>query len=139
MLNKVMLIGRLGKTPELKYTQSGIPVTSFSLATSENYTDKDGNKQEKTEWHTIIFFQKQAEICAQYLQKGSLIYLEGALQTRSWDDQHGQKRYTTEIKGTRFQFLERRNADTEGSLPEQNDSFSPSFPTESSSMDEVPF
>ena len=97
-LNKVTLIGNLGKDPELSYTASGIAVAKFSIATGERWKDQDGNVQEKTEWHNIVAWRKLAEICGQYLKKGSKVYLEGKLQTRSWDDKNtGVKRYTTEI------------------------------------------
>lgn len=109
MLNKVMLIGRLGRDPELRYTQSGSPVASLNIATDESYVDRDGNKVERTEWHRVSVFQRQAENCANYLAKGSLVYVEGSLQTRKWQDQNGQDRYTTEIKAQRVQFLDRRS------------------------------
>ena len=96
-INKVMLIGRLGQDPELKYTPSGSAVCNFSLATSESWTDKSGQKQEKTEWHRVVLFQKLAEIVGEYCRKGSQIYIEGKLQTRKWTDQQGQEKYTTEI------------------------------------------
>ena len=97
-LNKVTLIGNLGKDPELSYTASGIAVAKFSIATGEKWKDQDGNVQERTEWHNIVAWRKLAEICGQYLKKGSKVYLEGKLQTRSWDDKNtGVKRYTTEI------------------------------------------
>ena len=97
-LNKVLLIGNLGKDPELSYTASGIAVAKFSIATNERWKDAEGNVQERTEWHNIIAWRKLAEICGQYLKKGSKVYLEGKLQTRSWDDKNtGAKRYATEI------------------------------------------
>ena len=97
-LNKVLLIGNLGKDPELSYTASGIAVAKFSIATNERWKDTDGNVQERTEWHNIIAWRKLAEICGQYLKKGSKVYLEGKLQTRSWDDKNtGAKRYATEV------------------------------------------
>ncbi|MBI1806261.1 MAG: single-stranded DNA-binding protein [Ignavibacteria bacterium] len=97
-LNKVMLIGNLGKDPELSYTASGVAVAKFSVATGERWKDQEGNTQERTEWHNIIAWRKLAEICGQYLKKGSKVYLEGRLQTRSWDDKNtGVKRYATEI------------------------------------------
>ncbi|WP_291439442.1 single-stranded DNA-binding protein [Desulfovibrio sp.] len=108
MLNKVMIIGRLGRDPELRYTQSGSPVASLNIATGESYTDRDGNKVDRTEWHRVSVFQRQAENCANYLTKGSLVYVEGSLQTRKWQDQQGQDRYTTEIKAQRVQFLDRK-------------------------------
>ncbi len=96
-VNKVILVGRLGKDPELRYTPSGTPVASFSLATSETYKDRDGKKQEKTEWHSLIAWRQLAEICGKFLRKGSEIYCEGKLQTRNYDDRDGNKRYVTEI------------------------------------------
>jgi single-strand DNA-binding protein len=96
-LNKVLLIGNLGKDPELSYTASGVAVAKFSVATGERWKDQEGNVQERTEWHNIVAWRKLAEICGQYLKKGSKVYLEGKLQTRSWDDKNtGQKRYATE-------------------------------------------
>jgi len=98
MVNLVILVGRLGKDPEIRYTQDGAAVCNFSIATSETWKDRNGEKQQKTEWHRIIAFRKLAEICNQFLQKGSLIYLEGKLQTRTWEDKDGNKRSTTEIR-----------------------------------------
>lgn len=109
MLNKVMLIGHLGRNPELRYTQSGSPVATLNIATDESYTDRDGNKIEKTEWHRVTVFQRLAENCSNYLTKGSLVYVEGSLQTRKWQDQQGQDRYTTEIKAQRVLFLDRKS------------------------------
>ena len=108
MLNKVMIIGRLGRDPEVRYTQSGSPVTTLSIATDESFTDREGNRTERTEWHRVVVFQRAAETCAQYLSKGSLVYVEGKLQTRKWQDQNGQDRYSTEIKADRVQFLGRK-------------------------------
>lgn len=105
-VNKVTLIGRLGQDPELRRSQQGTAVTNFSLATSEQWTDRaTGEKQEKTEWHRIVSFGKQAEILEQYLSKGSQLYLEGRLQTRSWE-KDGQTHYTTEVIVNEFQFLD---------------------------------
>lgn len=108
MLNKVMIIGRLGADPELRYTQAGQPICSLRVATDESYTDKDGNRVERTEWHSVVAFQRSAELCNQYLHKGSLVYVEGKLATRKWQDKNGQDRYTTEIRADRVQFLEKR-------------------------------
>jgi len=96
MYNKVTLVGRLGSDPEVKYTQSGTPVATFSLATSETWK-KDGEKQEKTEWHKIVTWERLAEVCGEYLTKGKLVLIEGKLQTRSWDDKEGNRRQVTEI------------------------------------------
>jgi single-strand DNA-binding protein len=104
-INKVILIGRLGQDPELKYTPSGAAVCNFSMATSESWTDKQGQRQERTEWHRIVVWGKLAELCNQYLSKGRQAYVEGSLQTRSWEDQQGQKRYTTEVSARTVQFL----------------------------------
>lgn len=104
-VNKVIIIGRLGQEPELKYTPSGAAVCNFSVATSDSWTDKGGQKQERTEWHRIVVWGKLAELCNQYLAKGRQVFVEGSLQTRSWDDQNGQKRYTTEINARNIQFL----------------------------------
>lgn len=103
-LNKVMLIGRLGKDPELKTTASGSAVCTFSVATNDDYKDKTGNIQKKTDWHNIVVWNKQAEIAAQYLKKGQQIFIEGKLQTRSWE-KDGQKHYMTEIVVSNFQML----------------------------------
>ena len=104
-VNKVIILGRLGQDPELKYTPSGAAVTNFSLATTESCTDKSGQKQEKTEWHRIVGWGKLAELCNQYLAKGRQAFVEGSLQTRSWDDKDGKKCYTTEINARNIQFL----------------------------------
>ena len=101
MLNKVMIIGRLGRDPELRYSQSGSPVCTLNIATDESYTDRDGNRVDRAEWHRVVVFQKAAENCSQYLTKGSLVFVEGSLQTRKWQDQQGQDRYTTEINAQR--------------------------------------
>ncbi len=105
-INKVIIVGRLGTDPEIRYTQQGSAVANFSVATSETWVDKaNGSKQEKTEWHRIVVWGKTAELCSQYLQKGRQVYLEGKLQTRQWDDKEGVKRYTTEIVAQTVQFL----------------------------------
>jgi len=104
-VNKVILIGRLGADPELKYMPSGDPVANFNLATNESYRDKDGNTQEKTEWHRIVAFKRLAEICGEYLKKGSQVYIEGRIQSRSWEDKNGVKKYTTEIIAYTMQML----------------------------------
>lgn len=108
-MNKVMLIGRLGRDPELRYAANSFPVATLRIATDESYTNRDGKKVERTEWHTVIVFQRQAENCQTYLKKGNLVFVEGSLQTRKWQDQQGQDRYTTEIKASRVQFLDRNN------------------------------
>lgn len=165
MLNKVMIIGRLGRDPEVRYTQSGSPVTTLNVATDESYTDRDGNRTERTEWHRVVVFQRAAETCAQYLSKGSLVYVEGKLQTRKWQDQNGQDRYSTEIKADRVQFLDRKgerggmdgggmaaapSGGNRGAAPQQRraparpqpdveEDLGPAFPSEASNMDDIPF
>lgn len=104
-LNKVMFVGRLGADIVLKYTQDDQPVASFSIATDEVYIDQNGNKVQKTEWHKIVCYKKLAETCANYLHKGSLVFIEGKLTTRKWQDQQGQDRYTTEIIASKVLFL----------------------------------
>lgn len=104
-VNKVIILGRLGSDPETKSVSTGSTITRFSVATSEAWNDKDGNKQEKTEWHRIVVWGKLAEICGKYLAKGRQAYVEGRLQTRSWEDQQGQKKYTTEIVASTVQFI----------------------------------
>lgn len=113
-LNKVMLIGNLGGDPELRYTESNIPVASFSLATNESYKDQNGNLVERTEWHRCVAWRKLAELFGEYLKKGSKVYVEGKLQTRSWDDKEGNKRYTTEIVVNDFMFLDSKGGGNGG-------------------------
>ena len=108
MLNKTMIIGRLGSDPELKYTNSGSGVCNLSVATTEKWTNKDGDRQEKTEWHKVVIFGKSAEFAGEYAHKGSLVYVEGRLQTRSWEDREGNKRYTTEVVAQNFRLLDKR-------------------------------
>lgn len=104
-VNKVILIGRLGNNPEIRYTNTGTAVANFNLATSENWNDKSGQRQERTEWHRVVVWGKLAELCEKYLSKGRQAFVEGRLQTRSWDDKDGNKRYTTEIVASTIQFL----------------------------------
>jgi len=104
-INKVILIGNLGQNPEIKYTPNGQAICNLSIATNESWTDKNGQKQEKTEWHRVVVFGKLAELCSQYLQKGRQAYIEGKLQTRSWQDKDNQTRYTTEVVAQSVQFL----------------------------------
>ncbi|HUW27317.1 MAG TPA: single-stranded DNA-binding protein [Sulfuriferula sp.] len=104
-VNKVILVGNLGKDPEVRYAPSGDAIANVTLATTENWKDKNGEKQEKTEWHRVSFFGKLAEIVGQYLKKGSQVYVEGRIQTRKWTDKEGQERYTTEIVADKMQML----------------------------------
>lgn len=108
-VNKVILIGNLGADPELKFTAAGQAICNLSIATSEKWNDKNGEKQEKTEWHRVVAFGKQAEVLSQYLAKGSKIYIEGKIQTRSWEDKDGQTRYSTEVLANSFDFIGQRN------------------------------
>lgn len=104
-VNKVLLIGRLGANPEIRRTNTGTTVANFNLATSENWNDKNGQRQERTEWHRVVVWGKLAELCEKYLSKGRQCFIEGRLQTRSWDDKEGNKKYTTEIVASTVQFL----------------------------------
>lgn len=137
-VNKVILVGRLGNDPEIRYTQQGVAVTNFNMATSENWMDKSGQKQERTEWHRIVVWGKMAEICSQYLAKGRQVFVEGRLQTRQWDDKDGQKRYTTEIVAATVQFLDRGDKAAAGAssedvhLPEN-------MPPQVSADEDIPF
>ena len=121
-VNKVILVGNLGQKPDMKYTQSSTAVANLSLATSESWKDKDsGDLKTKTEWHRVVYFGKLAEIAEQYLDKGSKVYVEGKLQTRKWQDQAGNDRYTTEVLGQELTMLDSRG-DSSGSSFENNNS-----------------
>lgn len=114
MINKVILVGRLGKDPEIRSTPSGTTVAKFTIATDEKFTDRNGEKQTRTEWHNITAWGRLGEICGQYLRKGKLVYIEGRIQTDSWDDKEsGQKKYRTEIVANEMKMLDRRG-DEEG-------------------------
>ena len=114
-LNKCMIIGNLGRDPEMRYTPSGQAVTQFTVAVNRNYKDQQGERQEETEWFRIVAWGQQAEFAAEYLRKGAKVYIEGRLQTRQWEGQDGQKRYTTELVANTIQNLERRPRDDAGS------------------------
>ena len=119
-LNKVLLIGHVGKDPEVRFTGSGTPVASFSLATNESWKDAEGNQQERTDWHNIIAWKKLAEICGEWLKKGSKVYIEGRIQTRDYDDKNtGAKKYITEITASSMIMLSdnRKGGATEGAAP----------------------
>ena len=105
MINKVILIGRLGADPEIRYTPSGAEVANFRIATSEMWTNKNGEKEERTEWHRIVAWRGLAKICGEYLSKGRLVYIEGKIRTRAWEDKEGNKRTTTEIEATEMKML----------------------------------
>ena len=118
-INKVILVGNLGKDPEMKYTASGAAIANITVATSESWNDKQtGEKVEKTEWHRVVFFRRLAEIAGEYLRKGSQVYIEGKLQTRKWQDQNGQDRYTTEVVGDEMQMLGSRGGGEGGGRPQ---------------------
>ncbi len=112
-LNKVTLIGRLGQDPEIRYTQSGSAVANATIATNDFWTDKQGEKQERTEWHSLVLWGKLADLAQSYLKKGSQVYVEGRLQTRDWEDQQGQKHYKTEVVVTTMQFLDSKISDAD--------------------------
>ncbi|MBO6586142.1 MAG: single-stranded DNA-binding protein [Gracilimonas sp.] len=118
-LNKAMLIGNLGQDPEVRYTQSNTAVATLSIATSERFKDSNGEYQERTEWHRVVAWGRTAEICQQYLSKGSKVYIEGPIQTRQWEDKDGQKRYTTEIKALQMVMLDSRGNSGGGNQPQQ--------------------
>jgi single-strand DNA-binding protein len=133
MINKAILIGRLGKDPEVRYTPDGTMVTNFNLATDEQWKDKSGEKVQKTEWHRIVTFGKLAEICGNYLVKGKMVFIEGRIQTRAWEDKDGVKRYTTEIVANDMKMLDSKGqgrADDTAAAPQQNGG---------TPMDDVPF
>jgi len=119
-VNKVILLGRLGQDPELKYTPGGMAVCTLRLATNEYWVDKSGQKQEKTEWHSVVVWGKQAEHCNQYLAKGRQVFVEGRLQTRSWDAKDGTKRYATEVNASTVQFIDGQKGASNGDAPRQN-------------------
>lgn len=105
MLNKCMIIGNLGRDPEMRYTANGSAVTEFSVAVNNSFTDRSGERQQETEWFRVVTWNRLAETCAQYLTKGRMVYVEGRLRTRQWEDQQGQKRYTTELVASDVRFL----------------------------------
>lgn len=145
-VNKVILIGNLGADPEKKYTGSGQAVCNLRLATSERWNDKEGNKQERTEWHRVIVFGPQAENCEKYLAKGRQVYIEGSIRTRQWEDQQGQTRYITEVIAQRVQFLggAPKGGSASSTKGEEFDSFPPASSESPGSNqnvgeDDVPF
>ena len=116
-VNKVILIGNLGADPEIRFLPSGQPVANLRLATNEKWKGQDGNMQERTEWHRVVVFGKQAELCKEYLSKGRQIYLEGRIQTRKWNDKEGKERYTTEVVARDIRFLGGRGEGGERATP----------------------
>jgi len=138
-LNKVMLIGNLGRDPEIRYLPSGKPVANFSMATTEVWTNKDGKKEERTEWHRIVAFGKLAEICSEHLSKGRQVYVEGRMQTRDWEDKNGQKRTTTEIIALRMVMLGAKGgAPHEAAASEEEVTYEP-IDNSKGSDEDIPF
>ena len=138
-INKVILVGNLGKDPDMRYTAGGDAVANLSIATSESWNDNQtGEKKEKTEWHRVVFFRRIAEVCGEYLKKGSSVYIEGSLRTRDWEDDKGNKRYTTEIIGREMQMLGGRRSEENMDQSPQMNSSSPQ-PEEGLIDDEIPF
>lgn len=148
-INKVILIGHVGKQPEIRYMQNGAPVANFSLATNEYWTSNTGEKQERTEWHKIVAWRRLAEFAQQYIQKGSYLYIEGKIQTRNWEDRDGSKRYMTEIIANEIGLLDKKSGASMGQGASENmgsgpgdipiDSLPPEPSTGGGSDDEVPF
>jgi len=137
-VNKVILIGNLGQDPELKYMPNGDAVCNFTMATTDSWKNRDGEQQDRTEWHRIVAFRRLAEICGEYLKKGKQVFIEGKIRTRSWDDKDGVKRYTTEILADQMTMLGRKDDDLNGenySAP----SGSPEKPKKLDDEDDLPF
>jgi len=132
--NKVILVGHVGAKPEVRYTSSGAAVANFNLATNETWKDSDGNKQERTDWHRIVTWRKLAELCEQYVDKGTLIYIEGKLQTRNWEDKNGVKRYTTEVVADTMTLLSGGRGNFEDKAPAEEYE-----PEPEDEMDDLPF
>src|SRR6056297_1540660 len=124
-LNKAMIIGRLGQDPDVRYTQSNTAVANLSVATSERYKDKSGEWKENTEWHRVVAWGRLAEICQEYLQKGSQVYIEGPIQTRKWEDKEGQTRYSTEIKALTMTMLDSKGDNVSNKAPQKPDNSQP--------------
>jgi single-strand DNA-binding protein len=139
-VNKVILVGRLGRDPEIRYTPSGQALAKFPLATDENRKDKDGNWQSETTWHNIVLWAQQAERAGENLKKGNLVYVEGRIRNRSWDDpETGQKKYMTEIIGDRFRMLETRGASEQTSDYSESSSSQPTQSQQAQEDDDLPF
>jgi len=134
-VNKVILIGNLGRDPELRYTQQGTAVANFSIATTENWTSREGKREERTEWHRIVAWGKTAELCSQYLSKGRTVYIEGRIQTREWENKEGQKQRTTEIVAQTVQFLGARGGEGGGRSAGSGGTEEPPPPAD----DDIPF
>lgn len=137
-VNKVILIGHLGKDPEVRYLEGGTAVANFTLATTESYKDKSGNKVDQTEWHNVVVWRGLAQIAEKYLKKGQQVYIEGKLRTRSWDDKEGNKRYTTEIVADNMTMLSKRDESSSGSSVSQGDYGSANI-SQGGPTDDLPF
>ena len=120
-VNKVILLGRVGQDPEMRYTENGTAIANFSVATSEQWKNKDGKKKEKTEWHKVVAWKRLGEICGEYLNKGSQVYIEGRIETRNWEGKDGKKRYTTEVIVKDMQMLGGKSSDND--KPEEGPAF----------------
>ena len=139
-INKVILIGNLGGDPEVRYTPSGVAVAQFNIATSEEWKDKDsGEKRERTEWHRIVAWRRLGEICGEYLSKGQQVYVEGRIQTNTWEDKEGNKRYTTEIIANTVQFLGRRESSESAKPRSTSPADYQGMPAQGPADDEIPF
>lgn len=140
-INKVILVGNLGRDPEVRTLESGASVAQFTIATTESYKNKNGERVDNTEWHNIVLWRGLAEVAGKYLKKGSKIYLEGKITSRSWDDKEtGQKRYITEIVGDNMVMLDSKGSDSNGGYGASNDSSAPSSaPSASEPVDDLPF
>ena len=126
-VNKVILIGNVGRDPEVRYLDNNTPVASFSLATTEVYKNKNGEKVKNTEWHNIVLWRGLAQVAEKYVKKGSMLYIEGKIRTRSWDDKDGNKRYTTEIVGDNMQMLSKKDDDGIGNVPSTTQADEPKY------------
>ncbi|MGE4232773.1 MAG: single-stranded DNA-binding protein [Bacteriovoracia bacterium] len=141
-VNKVILIGRLGANPDVRYTPGGAAVANFNIATNESWNDKNGQKQERTEWHRVVVWGKLAQLCGEYLSKGRQVFVEGRLQTRQWQDKDGQTKYTTEVVATGVQFLGAGGASADrSSSASSSDSFggTPKMEEPSFAEEDIPF
>ncbi|HEY6160683.1 MAG TPA: single-stranded DNA-binding protein [Bacteroidia bacterium] len=140
-VNKVILIGNLGRDPEVRHLEGGATVANFPIATTETYKDKNGNRQEQTEWHNIVLWRSLADVAEKYLKKGMQIYIEGKLRTRSWEDKDGNKRYTTEVVGETFTMLSSRknNEENNNAAGQQNNTSSTNQPIGNGNTDDLPF
>ena len=139
-VNKVILVGRLGQDPEVRYTQGGTAVANLRIATDETWKDQSGERQQRTEWHTVVAWRRLAEICGQYLSKGRLVYIEGKLQTRSWQDREGNKRYSTEVQADNMVMLGGgRSEEGQAAPPAQPAAAAAAGSDSGTSDDDIPF